>query len=370
MTLAEIRVDLGARSYDVAIGPGLIRGAGERIRRLNRAQTVAIVTDSNVAAIHLPPLVASLAEAGLHTEEVVVPPGESSKSLAQLQVVVDALLNARLERSDLVLALGGGVVGDLAGFAAAITRRGMRFVQAPTTLLAQVDASVGGKTGVNARQGKNLIGAFHQPVLVLADSTALDTLPRREFAAGYAEIVKIGLIGDAPFFAWLESNADRIFSGGPERIEAIATSVRAKARIVAADEHENAERALLNLGHTFAHALEAACGFDAARLVHGEAVAIGLVLAHEFSAMRELAPSADAERLRAHLASTGLPTRIEDIAGPALSAQELLGHMAQDKKVKAGRLTFILTRGIGQAFIAEDVARGDVLRFLQDRTEQ
>lgn len=365
MSAEEIKVELGARSYIVAIGQGLIQAAGERLRALE-ARRVAVVTDDHVAAIHLPALTASLRGAGIECVEIVVPAGESSKSFAHLQHVVDAALDARLERGDLILALGGGVVGDLAGFAAAITRRGIGFVQAPTTLLAQVDSSVGGKTGINARQGKNLVGAFHQPLLVLADTDALDTLPRREFAAGYAEMAKAGLIGNAAFFAWLETNWRDVFAGGPARIRAIAESVRFKARVVAADERETGERALLNLGHTFAHALEAACGYDAARLVHGEAVAIGLVLAHDFSEARGLAP-ADADRVRAHLRAVSLPTRIADIPGPALLPDELLHHMAQDKKVKRGRLTFILTHGIGRAFIAEDVPADEVLTFLQSQ---
>ncbi len=269
-----------------------------------------------------------------------------------------------------MVALGGGVVGDLAGFAAAITRRGMHFVQAPTSLLAQVDSSVGGKTGINARHGKNLVGAFLQPDLVLADTDALDTLPEREFRAGYSEMAKVGLIGDADFFAWLEKHRAEVFSGGAARIEAIAESVRFKARTVAADERETGERALLNLGHTFAHAIEAACGFDAERLVHGEAVAIGMVLAHDFSAAEGLAPQADADRVRRHLKEAGLPVALADVPGPALSVDELMLHIAQDKKVKRGRLTFILTRGIGKAFIANDVPPEKVEAFLESQVKR
>jgi 3-dehydroquinate synthase len=290
LPIETVGVALGARSYDVAIGPGLIDEAGPRIAAVLPGRRVGVVTDEIVADLHLPRLRRSLSQAGISAAEVVVKAGESSKSFGQLQAVVEALLEAKLERSDIVVALGGGVVGDLAGFAAAITRRGMEFVQIPTTLLAQVDSSVGGKTGINARQGKNLVGAFYQPSLVLADTDALDTLPRREFAAGYAEVVKYGLIGDAEFFGWLEANRAEVFSG-PARIRAIAASVASKAKTVAADERETGERALLNLGHTFGHALEAACGFDSRRLVHGEAVAIGTVLAHDFSAGEGLAPS-------------------------------------------------------------------------------
>jgi 3-dehydroquinate synthase len=362
-----VRVELGARSYDVVIGAGLIGEAGERIAAVLPGRKVALVTDSNVAGLHAAALRTSLEAGGLLAADVVVPAGERSKSFNELQRVVEAVLEARLERGDAIVALGGGVVGDLAGFAAAIVRRGMNLVQVPTTLLAQVDSSVGGKTGINARAGKNLVGAFHQPRLVLADTATLDTLPRREFAAGYAEVAKYGLFGDATFFAWLEANREGVFGGGPARIRAIAESVRAKARIVAADERETGERALLNLGHTFGHALEAACGYDAQRLVHGEAIAIGMVLAHDFSAAEGLAPAADAARVRAHLTAAGLPTAIADIPGPPLSAERLMRHMAQDKKVKSGRLTFILTRGIGRAFIAEEVPPERVKRFLESQ---
>ena len=365
-----IRVDLGARSYDVAVGPGLLSEAGRRIDALLPGRRLAVITDTNVAEIHLPALLASCAEAGLDAIPVIIPAGEGSKSFERLQAVVEAVLAARLERGDAIVALGGGVVGDLAGFAAAITRRGMALVQAPTSLLAQVDSSVGGKTGINSRFGKNLIGAFYQPDLVLADTDALDTLSPREFAAGYAEVAKYGLIGDAAFFAWLETNRPAVFSGGAARIHAIAESCRAKARTVAADERETGERALLNLGHTFGHALEAACGYDASRLVHGEAVSIGMVLAHDFSVAEGLAPGEDAERVRAHLRAAGLPVRIADIPGPPLTADELLTHMAQDKKVKRGRLTFILTRGIGRAFIADDVPRERVRRFLEEQAKR
>jgi 3-dehydroquinate synthase len=362
-----VRVELGPRSYDVVIGPGLIADAGERISGILPRRKVAVVSDSNVADLYGPRLRESLRDRGLLAAEIVVPAGEQSKSFNELQRVVEAVLQARLERGDAVVALGGGVVGDLAGFAAAVTRRGMHLVQVPTTLLAQVDASIGGKTGINALHGKNLVGAFQQPALVLADTTSLDTLPPREFAAGYAEVAKYGLIGDAQFFAWLEANREAVFAGGAARIRAIAESVRAKARIVAADEREMGERALLNLGHSFAHALEAGCAYDSKRLVHGEAVAIGMVLAHEFSAAEGLAPAADAERVIAHLKAAGLPTAIADIPGPRLSAEVLMHRIAQDKKVKGGHLTFILTRGIGRAFIAEDVPPERVEAFLQSR---
>jgi 3-dehydroquinate synthase len=349
----------------VLVGPGLIAQAGALIAERLPGRTLAIVTDANVAELYLPAFRAALGDAGVSAAEIVVPPGENSKNFNQLRSVVEALLEARLERGDAVVALGGGVVGDLAGFAAAVTRRGMHLVQVPTTLLAQVDSSVGGKTGINAPQGKNLVGAFHQPDLVLADTAALDTLPAREFAAGYAEAVKYGLIGDAALFAWLEAHRREVFAGGPERIHAIAESVRFKARTVAADEREAGERALLNLGHTFGHALEAACRYDAERLVHGEAVAIGLALAHDFSAAEGLAPAADAERVRRHLKEAGLPASIDDIPGERPSGDALMQHIAQDKKVRGGRLTFILTRGIGKAFIAGDVPADKVMAFLE-----
>ncbi len=360
-----MRVELGARSYDVAIGPGLIAAAGARISAVLPGRNAVIVTDTNVADRHLPALRTSLKRAGIDSAEIVIPPGEASKSFERLQAVVEAILESRRERGDVVVALGGGVVGDLAGFAAAITRRGMRLVQVPTSLLAQVDSSVGGKTGINAPHGKNLVGAFLQPALVLADTLSLDTLPEREFRAGYAEMVKVGLIGDREFFDWLEKNHGEIFAGGAARIQAIAKSVRFKAKTVAADEHEAGERALLNLGHTFAHAIEAACGFDPKRLVHGEAVSIGMVLAHDFSVSEGLAPEADAKRVCAHLKAAGLPVAIGDIPGAPLAADDLMRHVAQDKKVQRGRLTFILTRGIGKAFIANDVPPEKVKAFLE-----
>ena len=368
MSIERVRVELGDRSYDVVIGPGLLAEAGKQIASVLSGRNLAVVTDTNVAALHLQALLASLRDAGFKAKEIVVPAGESSKSFERLQNVVDAILEARVERGDGVVALGGGVVGDLAGFAAAIARRGMALVQIPTTLLAQVDSSVGGKTGINSRFGKNLVGAFHQPALVLADTSTLSTLPRREFAAGYAEVAKAALIADADFFGWLEANLAKIQAGGAERIRAIRESVAFKACTVASDERETGERALLNLGHTFAHALEAECGFDAARLVHGEAVAIGLVLAHDFSVAEGMAPANDAARVRKHLQAAGLPVAIEQIAGPRFSAEKLLAHIGQDKKVKDGRLTFILSRGIGRAFIANNVPPERVRAFLETLT--
>ena len=364
-----IQVALGERSYDIVIGSGLVAHAGAYLRAVLPGTSAAIVTDENVAGLHLPALHKALAQEGIEATIITVPAGEASKSFEQLQDVVGRLLDARLERNDVVIALGGGVVGDLAGFAAAITRRGMQLVQIPTSLLAQVDSSVGGKTGINAPQGKNLIGAFFQPRLVLADTDLLATLPARELAAGYAEVVKYALIDRPDFFTWLEDNREAVFSGGEAAIHAVTECCKAKAAIVAADERESGRRALLNLGHTFAHALEGACGYDAARLVHGEAVAIGLVLAHRFSAELGLARDEDTERLRNHLSQAGLPVEISAIPGPPLAAAQLMHHIGQDKKVSGGRLTFILTKGIGQAFIADDVGEDAVLRFLQHQLE-
>ena len=355
-----VPVALGERSYEVLVGPGLIAEAGTRLIAALDARRVAIVTDENVAALHLAPLRASLKQAGLSVVEIILPAGEGTKCFAELERLLDQLLAARIERRDVVLALGGGVMGDLAGFAASILRRGVVFVQVPTTLLAQVDSSVGGKTGINTGHGKNLVGAFHQPRLVLADTSALDTLPARELRAGYAEVVKYGLIGDAPFFDWLEVNGAAVLAGDPAaRAHAVVTSVASKAGVVSRDERETGERALLNLGHTFGHALEAATGFSD-RLLHGEGVAIGLCLAFDLSASLGLAPAEDAVRVRHHIAAMGLPTRPMDIPGAAslgnlLAPDALIAHMAQDKKVKAGRVTFILARGIGQAFITDRV---------------
>jgi 3-dehydroquinate synthase len=277
------------------------------------------------------------------------------------------LIAAKLERGDVVVALGGGVVGDLAGFCAAAVRRGLDYVQVPTTLLAQVDSSVGGKTAINSRHGKNLVGAFHQPVLVVADTALLDSLPPREFRAGYAEVAKYGLLGDAGFFAWLEANADDVFAGaGAAREHAIATSCRMKAEIVARDERETGDRALLNLGHTFGHAFEAAAGFSG-RLLHGEAVALGMALAFDFSARLGLLPQAEAERVKRHLGKVGLPTHIRDVPGGVPGVDALMDLMAQDKKVKRGRLTFILARAVGAAFVAPDVEAAQVRAFLADK---
>ena len=363
--LREVSVELGDRAYNIWIGEGLLASAGARIAALAPRAKCAVVTDANVAALHLDTVRESLESAGLETSVVVCPAGEATKSYGEFARVCDALIAARIERGDLVVALGGGVIGDLAGFCAASLRRGVRLAQIPTTLLAQVDSSVGGKTAINSPLGKNLIGAFHQPCLVLADTRALDTLSAREFRAGYAEVAKYGLIGDRPFFEWLEARWREIFSGGPARLEAIAKSCAAKARVVASDETEQGARALLNLGHTFGHALEALTHYDGARLVHGEGVAVGLACAFRFSRDLGHGSGQDAIRVENHLRAVGLPTRIAEIPGLETDPEAILDAMRQDKKVERGKLTFILARGIGQAFVAKDVAEADVLRFLE-----
>jgi 3-dehydroquinate synthase len=360
-----VNVALGARSYDIVIGRGVLNSLGHRIAALRPGARVAIVSDETVARHCLAATQAALAGIGA-AAPVIVAPGEGSKSFPVFERVCEALIEARIERGDLVVALGGGVVGDLAGFAAAVVRRGLNYVQVPTTLLAQVDSSVGGKTAIDSRHGKNLVGAFHQPLLVVADTALLDTLPAREFRAGYAEIAKYGLIGDAAFFAWLETNWREIFAGGPAREHAVAVSCRAKAQTVARDERETGERALLNLGHTFGHAFEAAAGFSD-RLLHGEAISLGMVCAFDFSARRALAPSADAERAKLHLAAVGLPTHLSEVVGGLPNADRLMGLISQDKKVKRGKLTFILARGIGGAFIAPDVEAAEVRSFLEEK---
>lgn len=362
-----VPVSLGERSYDILIGKGLVDRAGAEVAKRLKGARVAIVTDENVAKAHLERLTASFNQAGIEATPVVVAPGEKSKSFATLETVTNAILAARLERGDALVAFGGGVVGDLSGFVAGIVRRGMNFVQMPTSLLAQVDSSVGGKTGINTAYGKNLVGVFYQPQLVLADTDVLDTLSPREFRAGYAEVAKYGLIDRPDFFAWLEKNWQEVFAGGAARTEAIAESCRSKAAVVARDERETGDRALLNLGHTFGHALETATGYDSSRLVHGEGVAIGMALAHRFSVKMNLAGVEAAERVEAHLKAVGLPTTLGEVPGGLPPAEKLMDYIAQDKKVARGALTFILTHGIGQSFIAKDVPPAAVLDFLKER---
>ena len=350
-----ITVELGSRSYDIHVAAGLLASTGALIKPLLRRSRVAVVTDRNVADHHAKTLMNSLDAAGISHAEIILEPGEQTKSFDQLQALLDWLLEQKIERGDLVLAFGGGVIGDLAGFAASVLRRGVDFVQIPTTLLAQVDSSVGGKTGINSRHGKNLIGAFHQPRMVIADVALLATLPRRELLAGYAEVVKYGLIGDVDFFDWLETSAVEIRSGDPAALtRAVITSCKAKAAVVALDEHENGPRALLNFGHTFGHALERETGYGD-RLLHGEGVAIGMCLAFQLAARIGLAPNQDAMRVSQHLSIMGLPVRIADINGDPPSTAQLLAHMAQDKKVMQGRINFILPRRIGDCFMTGQV---------------
>ncbi|WP_374547720.1 3-dehydroquinate synthase, partial [Rhodoblastus sp.] len=358
-----------ARAYDILIGPNLIAHAGERLALLAPGAGAFIVTDSNVAPRWLAPLQASLDSAGVRHGHIVLPAGETTKDYAHFEQLCEAALAAKMERGDFLVALGGGVIGDLTGFVAASLRRGMGFVQIPTTLLSQVDSSVGGKTGINSRQGKNLIGAFHQPALVLADTDSLATLPPREFAAGYAEVAKYGLIDRPDFFAWLENHWPAVFARGPELGHAIAVSCESKAAVVARDETEQGDRALLNLGHTFGHALEKLVGYDSARLVHGEGVAIGMACAFRYSVRAGLCPAEAAQRVEAHLRAVGLPARITDIAGWSAGADDILAAMAQDKKVKRGALTFILARDIGASFIAKNVEPEAVRAFLQDELQ-
>jgi 3-dehydroquinate synthase len=364
MTAPErITVDLGGRSYDVVVGSGLVDDAGRHLGPLLRQPRAIVVTDETVGALYGDRLETALARAAIDGSTIVVPSGERTKDLDHLERLVEDLLDRRIERSTTVIALGGGVVGDLAGFAASIVLRGVDFVQVPTTLLAQVDSSVGGKTGINTRHGKNLVGAFHQPRCVLADTGVLDTLPRRELLAGYAEVVKYGLIDDPEFFDWLCDHGPDVLAGDQRaRCHAIATSCRAKARIVAADEREAGQRALLNLGHTFAHALEADAGYGGS-LLHGEAVAIGMVMACDLSVRRGHCPPEDLTRLRRHLSAVGLPTEPTSPRGKAgLSA--LIDHMRNDKKVVGGRVAFVLVNGIGKAFLARDVDLAEVEALL------
>jgi 3-dehydroquinate synthase len=361
---AQVEVQLADRSYDIHVGPGAIAEAGARLKPLAR-DYVAVVTDRNVATHHLAPLTVSLKRAGIEARPIVLEPGEATKSFQGLEALCSALLAAGVDRGGLIVALGGGVIGDLTGFAASVLKRGVDFVQIPTTLLAQVDSSVGGKTAINTKEGKNLVGVFHQPRMVIADIATLSTLSPRELRAGYAEVVKYGALGDVKFFEWLESHGASALRGAPDKLEHIvAHSCRMKADIVARDERETGERALLNLGHTFGHALEAATGYSS-RLLHGEGVAIGMVLAFQLSAKLGLAPAADAERIANHLRANGLPASIADIEGKRPDADTLLAHMMHDKKAKSGKLVFVLARGIGRSFTTSDVPSEKVREVLE-----
>ncbi|NBD28988.1 MAG: 3-dehydroquinate synthase [Alphaproteobacteria bacterium] len=365
MTVETVAVDLPGRAYEVRIGPGLVASAGAEIAPLLRRPRVAIVTEDTVAGLHLAVLQDALSAEGIDSFALSLPPGEGTKGWPQFTLAVEWLLDRQVERGDIVVALGGGVIGDLVGFAAAVVRRGVRFVQVPTSLLAQVDSSVGGKTGINAPQGKNLIGAFHQPSLVLADTGLLATMPERDFLSGYGEVVKYGLLGDADFFAWLEANGPRLRDDPAALIHAVRRSVQMKAAIVMRDETEQGDRALLNLGHTFCHALEAATGYSN-RLLHGEGVAIGCALAFEASARLGLCSQEEPSRVREHLAAMGMKTDLSDIPGELPGAAALVDLMGQDKKVVDGQLRFIMARGIGQAFVTTDVPREVVLQVLED----
>lgn len=362
-----VHVDLGARSYDVLIGPGLLTRSGALIAPLLRRPRVAIVTDENVGRLHLAALCAGLQKSGIFSVALTLPAGEATKSWSHFERCVEWLLAQKVERNDVVIAFGGGVIGDLVGFAAAVLRRGVRFVQLPTSLLAQVDSSVGGKTGINSAQsGKNLIGAFHQPVLVLADTEVLGSLTERDYLAGYGEVAKYGLLGDIAFFQWLESHASRAASGDmAARIAMVKRAVEMKAEIVARDETEQGDRALLNLGHTFCHALEAATGYSD-RLLHGEGVAIGCALAFEVSARLGLCAQEDPSRVRAHFRDMKMKVDLSDIKGELPDSDALIALMAQDKKVVDGRLNFILARGIGAAFVTADVPMDAVRAVLED----
>ena len=365
----KIGVGLGERAYDIHVGAGALLRSGDLLKpfvsKVGAKGVVPVVTDAHVADLHLQPLLEILGKAGIAARPVVMAPGEVSKSFAGLEKLSGALLDLGIDRKGLVIALGGGVIGDLTGFAAGVLKRGVGFAQIPTTLLAQVDSSVGGKTAINAAQGKNLIGLFHQPRIVIADTALLATLPRRELLAGYAEVAKYGALGDAAFFDWLEVNGAKALAGdGAAMVRCVAHSCKMKAQIVARDERETGERALLNLGHTFGHALEAATGFSD-RLIHGEGVAIGMALAFRLSVKLGFCPGQDAERFTRHLKAVGLPSAIADIPGPRPTPDELIAAMAHDKKVTDGRLTFILLKRLGQAFVTSDVPLDAVKEVLR-----
>jgi 3-dehydroquinate synthase len=360
----RLRVELGARGYDIVIGSDVLRRSGALLAPAIRQKRAVVVTDANVAKLHLAPLRAGLAAAGIVAETIVLPPGEGTKDFTHFAKLCEDILALGIERATPVIALGGGVVGDIAGFAAASLLRGLDLVQVPTTLLAQVDSSVGGKTAIDTKQGKNLVGAFHQPVLVLADIDALATLPRRELIAGYGEVVKYGLIRDRAFYEWLETHGAALLAGDVGlRQEAVRRSCAVKAAMVAADEREAGERALLNFGHTFGHALEAATGFGG-KLLHGEAVALGMRLAFDLSVRLGVCGAAAAERVRRHLVAIGLPTTLAELLGGGLSGEALIRSMQKDKKVRDGRITLILARDIGEVFVSADVDAAVLRDFL------
>ena len=364
MSVERCRVGLSGRAYEIVVGAGLLANAGSEIAKLRNPKRVFIVSDENVARLHLATLSRSLDQAAIAHVETVLPPGEASKSFSMLEQLVTRMLDANVERSDLIIAFGGGVIGDLTGFAAGIVKRGLDYVQIPTTLLAQVDSSVGGKTAIDTPHGKNLVGLFHQPVLVLADTATLETLPARELRAGFAEVLKYGLISDAKFAQWLTANSKAILSSaGPERTKAILTSCRMKAAIVEADERETGQRALLTLGHTFAHAIETFAGYSG-RVLHGEAVAVGCGMAFELSERLQLCPAGTAAQVRAMFATAGLPARLSDLPDQGAGPEDYIRLMLHDKKAKDGKLTFILARAIGDAFVAHGVDPQQVHQLL------
>ena len=361
----KLKVDLGQRTYDIQIGCGLLADSGKRIAPLLKTPQAVIVTDSNVAPLYEEPLRKSLESENIRCETIVLPAGEATKSFPNFEKLCEDLLALGIERKTTLIALGGGVIGDITGFAASVLLRGMDFIQVPTTLLAQVDSSVGGKTGINAKQGKNLVGAFHQPRLVLADMDILNTLPKRELLAGYAEVVKYGLINDPDFFNWLELNGNALIEGdSAARANAVLTSCKAKAAIVAEDEKEKGARALLNLGHTFGHALEAESGYGDA-LLHGEAVAIGTLMAFDVSVRLGLCPAEDLERTRNHFQNVGLPTTLERLNTKGWTPEKLLAHMSKDKKVSDGKVTYVLVKGIGEAFLTNEITEADLTKSLK-----
>ncbi len=361
-----LHVDLGERSYDILVGPGLLSKAGALLSPLLKSKRVVIVTDSNVGPLYQDKLVRVLDKADIRSEAITLPAGEATKSIAQFEKLLEDILSLGIERGTTLIALGGGVIGDITGFAAATLLRGIDFIQVPTTLLSQVDSSVGGKTGINAKAGKNLIGAFHQPRLVLIDTESLNTLPKRELLAGYAEVVKYGLLGDVVFYDWLEENGAALLEGNQDlRREAILKSCTAKADVVRRDEKEGGVRALLNLGHTFGHALEKECGYSG-DLLHGEAVAIGMVMAFEFCARAGLCTTADAERVKAYLKAVGLPVDLSSLPCESWTSELLMAHMLKDKKVKDGKVTFVLVRAIGDAFMSRDVQDNALKNYLDD----
>jgi len=363
--IETLHVPMGERSYDIFIGDGAISHAGSLIKDILKAPRAIIVTDENIAPSWLEPLKTSLNYAGIKTREIILPPGEHTKSVTHLEQLLDNLLENNIDRKTTLIALGGGVIGDLTGFAAAVVMRGVDFVQVPTTLLSQVDSSVGGKTGIDTRFGKNLIGAFHQPRAVITDTSTLDTLPMRERLCGYAEVIKYGVINDRGFYDWLIENGQKVLDGNPAaRREAVRRSCANKAEIVTADEREQGLRALLNLGHTFGHALEAQIGFED-KLKHGEAVAIGMMMALELSVRLAMASEIDRDRLRDHLKTVGLPVDLKGLAGGNWTADALLDHMGRDKKTQDGKLTFILARAIGNSFVANDVDHDAVKGVLE-----